>query len=424
MKKKNLECKVEKLTEEAIYARHKSMASLTTTTTTTTSDTITIGNNTGIQVDVIRSNDNIILSEKNFERILDVVKQLEGHITTLECENNTPNAKKRKSKRSQPMKKKPHDHKSTRFEVGHYYYLTCKGGKKVWFEVVSRTTKTITIRDTTGDTDEYRKSVVDKFGSKAEVIGITNSKYKGGTFLCSWNKGDPEDNNNPRKSNRSQPMKKKPEESDEDVFESGRFTDENTTPFFISKEVNFAAVKTAPEFIAVKIAPITNNPTTSNPHDHKSDMMKGGIAGENKGNQQMDWWDSTERIEFLIAMFEDTVEGAHIDILDGAIVDIATDPLTNHEVVHLLTSITFGKLCNILTPIEDEMRTNWNQDPNVLIAVSKNRVSQKEILIKFNVTDASNRVTTLKDMYKELYEMKEIELEQSMMNKRCLKRKY
>ena len=57
------------------------MASLTTTTT---SDTITIGNNTGIQVDVQRSNDNIILSEKNFERILDVVKQLEGHIKTLE----------------------------------------------------------------------------------------------------------------------------------------------------------------------------------------------------------------------------------------------------------------------------------------------------------------------------------------------------
>ena len=59
------------------------MASLTTTTTF---DTITIGNNTGIQVDVQRSNDNIILSEINFERILDVVKQLEGHITTLECE--------------------------------------------------------------------------------------------------------------------------------------------------------------------------------------------------------------------------------------------------------------------------------------------------------------------------------------------------
>lgn len=307
------------------------MASLTTTTT---SDTITIGNNTGIQVDVQRSNDNIILSEINFERILDVVKQLEEHITTLECENNTPNAKKRKSGRSQPMKK---------------------------------------------------KSIFDEEESSEEE-DIT----------------------------------------EEDVFESERFTDENTTTFTARKEVNFAAVKTAPvfaavkpapEFIAVKIAPITKNPTTSNPHDHKSDMMKGGIAGENKGNQQMDWWDSTERIEFLIAMFEDTVEGAHIDILDGAIVDIATDPLTDHEVAHLLTSITFGKLCNILTPIQDEMRTNWNQDPNVLIAVSKSRVSQKEILIKFNVTDASNRVTTLKDMYKELYEMKEIELEQSMMNK-------
>lgn len=136
------------------------MASLTTTTTP---DTITVGNNTGIQVDVQRSNDNIILSKKNFERILDVVKQLEGHITTLECENNTPNAKKRKSKRSQPMKKKP-------------------------------------------------------------------------AFM-----ENPEEN---------------PEESDEDVFESGRFTDENTTTFTARKEVNFAAVKTAPEFTAVKTAPV------------------------------------------------------------------------------------------------------------------------------------------------------------------------
>ena len=134
------------------------MASLTTTTT---SDTITIGNNTGIQVDVQKSNDNIILSEKNFERILDVVKQLEGHITTLECENNTPNAKKRKSNRSQPMKKKP-------------------------------------------------------------------------AFM-----------ENPEES----------DESDEDVFESGRFTDENTTTFTARKEVNFAAVKTAPAFAAVKPAP-------------------------------------------------------------------------------------------------------------------------------------------------------------------------
>ena len=62
------------------------MASLTTTTTTTTFDTITIGNNTGIQVDVRRINDNIILSEINFERILEVVTQLEGYVTTLECE--------------------------------------------------------------------------------------------------------------------------------------------------------------------------------------------------------------------------------------------------------------------------------------------------------------------------------------------------
>lgn len=238
------------------------MASLTT-------EAITIGNNTGIQVDVQRSNDYIILCKKNFERILDVVKQLEGHITTLECENNT----------------------------------------------------------------------IDKLQKENAELRVD------------------------------------------------RFT----------------------------TAPITKNPTTSNPHDHKSNIMKGGIAGENHGNQQMSWFVNwhypSERIQFLLATFRGIVEGSNSDIQDGSIINITTDPLTDEEVTHLLISVSFSCLNEILTPINsNDFRTVPNSD--FLIVVSKSRASQKQVLIKFNVTDAANRVTALKEMYDGALLIKEIELGQ------------
>lgn len=162
------------------------------------------------------------------------------------------------------------------------------------------------------------------------------------------------------------------------------------------------------------------NPTGSNPHDHKSDMMKvAGVAGENKGNQQMSWFANwhypSERIQFLLATFRGIIEGSHSDIQDGFIIDITTDPLTDEEVTHLLISVSFSCLNEILTPINsNDFRTVPNS--NFLIVVSKSRASQKQVLIKFNVTDASNRVTTLKEMYDGALLIKEIEFEQSMIN--------
>jgi len=78
-----------------------------------------------------------------------------------------------------------------RFEAGQKYWRPLSNKKKEWFEVVSRTTKRITVKAANGDTAEYQKSVVDNFGSKVEVIND-----RGGTFLSSSNKGDPDNNNN------------------------------------------------------------------------------------------------------------------------------------------------------------------------------------------------------------------------------------
>ena len=224
------------------------MASLTTTTT---SDTITIGNNTGIQVDVQRSNDNIILSEINFERILDVVRQLEGRITTLECE--VKEVTKEKDMFEEEATKDRKELKETldicetvltqrKFTEG-YCYKSNTG--KTIIQIIERMEYdpvnkkgTLKVKDLSTNIEKtvfFLQHLSEAFRVEdwQETIVLGESMNYDGILIVSFNtsapnKGNSEDNNTPnakRKSNRSQPMKKKSifdeEESDEeeDVFD-------------------------------------------------------------------------------------------------------------------------------------------------------------------------------------------------------------
>jgi len=116
-----------------------------------------------------------------------------------------------------------------------------------------------------------------------------------------------------------------------------------------------------------------------------------------------------DKIAQLLSMFRGTVEAGVDKNLTG--IDIVTDPLTNEEVMNLFACVEF-QLCHILTPPKF---THANQDPNVLSIIAKNRVSNEEVVVKLNVPDAVNRLTTITGMYEAASAIHDAELELEIM---------
>lgn len=111
----------------------------------------------------------------------------------------------------------------------------------------------------------------------------------------------------------------------------------------------------------------------------------------------------------LLSMFRGNVEAA----VDRGLTDVefVTDPLEDSHVAHLIACIKY-QLMHILWPSKFTLA---NQDPNVLLIIAKNRVSEQEVVIKLNVPDAVNRLTTLTELYNEVSEYYEAEMELKML---------
>ena len=135
----------------------------------------------------------------------------------------------------------------------------------------------------------------------------------------------------------------------------------------------------------------------SNPHDHKSDMMKSGIAGENKGNQQMSD-ESDRRMTVLMNVFEAYVTSMLKKNVTGMDFASMSDPLTNEEVMNLLATVNFVLFQKLLTT-NDSSITAVNDNKNTLAILTRNRQTGQKVTITLNVPGAKDRVPIINAMY-------------------------
>ena len=122
------------------------------------------------------------------------------------------------------------------------------------------------------------------------------------------------------------------------------------------------------------------NRTGSNPHDHKSDMMKGGIAGENKGNQQMSQY-FPQYVAYIMACIQNNKQTIDCMKQDGS-------SWTNEEVVELMF-LTFTKLhgsFKVITPTYNKSK------PDELLLILEYIPDKRNILLGFYVPRAKERV--------------------------------
>jgi len=139
------------------------------------------------------------------------------------------------------------------------------------------------------------------------------------------------------------------------------------------------------------------NPTGSNPHDVKSDMMKGGIAGENKGNCQMSD-ESDRRMTVLMNVFEAYVTSMLKKNVTGMDFASMSGPLENEEVMNLLATVNFNMFEKLLTT-NDSSITHVNDNKNTLAIMTRNRQTGQRVTILLNVPCAKDRVPIINAMY-------------------------
>jgi len=111
----------------------------------------------------------------------------------------------------------------------------------------------------------------------------------------------------------------------------------------------------------------------------------------------------------LIAMFKGTVEAA---VARGVIgIDIVTDPLEDEEVMNLIACVQYQLHEKLQIPIF----THANQDPNILLIITKNKTTGQDVVIKLNVPDAVNRKITIMGMYEEACANQNAQIELEIM---------